>query len=68
VKLETGHLYVETQGEYTRGKTAFVSQALRERSPGLDPQPGLGQVALGLAREDFAQHFVATLDAMANLQ
>jgi purine nucleosidase len=68
VELETGNLYVETQGEYTRGKTAFVSQALREKSPGLDPQLGLGQVALGLAREDFAGHFVATLDARVNLQ
>ena len=68
MELETGSLYVETQGEYTRGKTAFVSQALREKSPGLDPQLGLGQVALGLAREDFAGHFVATLDARVNLQ
>jgi purine nucleosidase len=68
VKLETGNLYVETQGEYTRGKTAFVSQALNENSPGLDPQLGLGQVALGLYREDFAEHFVATLDAQASLQ
>jgi purine nucleosidase len=68
VKLETGNLCVETQGEYTRGKTAFVSQALRENSPGLDPQLGLGQVALDLARDDFAEHFVATLDARPTLQ
>jgi purine nucleosidase len=68
VKLETGNLYVETKGEYTRGKTAFVSQALRENSPGLDPQLSLGQVALDLARDDFAEHFVATLDARATLQ
>ena len=34
----------------------------------LDPQLGLGQVALGLAREDFAEHFVATLDARATLK
>ena len=34
----------------------------------LDPQLGLGQVALGLAREEFAGHFVATLDAQASLQ
>ena len=34
---------------------------------GLDPQLGLDQVALGLAREDFAGHFVATLDARATL-
>ncbi|HEY6710798.1 MAG TPA: nucleoside hydrolase [Rubrobacter sp.] len=67
VKLETGNLYVETQGEYTRGKTAFLSQALREKSPGLDPHLALGQVALGLAREDFSGHFVATLDAQATL-
>jgi hypothetical protein len=48
-------------GEYTRDKTAFVSQALREKKeiPGVDPQ--LGLVALGLAREDFAGHFVDTL-------
>jgi len=32
------------------------------------PQLGLGQVALGLAREEFAGHFVATLDAQASLQ
>ena len=67
VKLETGNLYVETQGEYTRGKTAFLSQALREKSPGLDPHLALGQGALGLAREDFSGHFVATLDAQATL-
>jgi hypothetical protein len=35
---------------------------------GLDPQLGLGEVALGLAREDFAGHFVATLDEQATLQ
>ncbi len=68
VRLETGYLYVETQGEYTRGKTAFVSQALREKSSGSDPQLGLGQVALGLAREDFAGHFIATLDTQETLQ
>jgi hypothetical protein len=56
---------VETQGEYRRGKTAFVSQALRKKTPGLYPQLALGQVALDLAREDFAGHFVATLDAQA---
>ena len=36
--------------EYTRGKTAFVSQVLKEKSQGLDPQLGLGQVALGQRR------------------
>jgi len=67
VELETGNLYVETQGKYTSGKTSFVSQASRQRKklPGLDPQLAVGQVALGLAREDFAEHFVATLAARA---
>jgi inosine-uridine nucleoside N-ribohydrolase len=41
-------------------------QALREKSPGSDPQLGLGQARL--VREDFAGHFVATLDAQASLQ
>jgi hypothetical protein len=34
----------------------------------LDPQLGLGEVALGLAREDFAGQLVVTLDAQATLQ
>jgi hypothetical protein len=34
----------------------------------LDPLLALGKVALGLALEDFAGHFVATLDAQASLQ
>jgi inosine-uridine nucleoside N-ribohydrolase len=50
VKLGTGNLYVETQGEHTRGKMAFLSHALRQKSPGLDPQLALGQVALGPRR------------------
>jgi purine nucleosidase len=50
VKLETGHLYVETQGEYTRGKTAFVSQALRERSLGSPTRPGPGRAWPGPRR------------------
>jgi hypothetical protein len=34
----------------------------------LDPQLGLGEIALGLAREDFVGHFVAMLDAQATQQ
>jgi hypothetical protein len=34
----------------------------------LDPQLSLGEVALGLAGEDFAGHFVVALDALATLQ
>jgi hypothetical protein len=41
---------------------------MREKSLESDPQRALGQLALGLAREDFAEHFVATVDARATLK
>jgi hypothetical protein len=41
---------------------------MREKSLESDPQLALGQAKRDLAREDFAEHFVATVDARATLK
>lgn len=52
-RVEAGNLHVETQGEYRRRKSAFVSQALREEEDfwvGCATRPGPGRAWSGSRR------------------
>lgn len=71
IEAATGNLYVETGGEFTPGKTSFVRKELEagREIDGLDSTVAFGRVALSLAREDFPDHFIETLNGRtANLR
>jgi inosine-uridine nucleoside N-ribohydrolase len=68
VETRRGNLYVETRGEFTRGKTSFVplERADRKGAEPLNPAGSVGEVALATGREGFPRHFVETLGRYAD--